>query len=55
MDQERLEPIEQPNPNQPYEQPKAAFVPLRIEERLMACGKLPPTPEGGCFAPGIES
>ncbi len=25
----------------PYEPPKATFVSLRLEERLMACGKLP--------------
>lgn len=27
---------EQPSPKQPYEPPKATFVPLRIEERLFA-------------------
>ena len=26
---------------EPYEPPKAIFIPLRNEERLMACAKLP--------------
>jgi hypothetical protein len=26
---------------QPYEPPRATFVPLQVEERLMACAKLP--------------
>jgi hypothetical protein len=25
---------------EPYEPPKAAFIPLKIEERLMACAKI---------------
>lgn len=28
-------------PRQPYTPPKATFVPLKLEERLLACGKHP--------------
>ena len=28
----------------PYEAPRASFVPLKVEERLMACTKVIPTP-----------
>ncbi len=40
---------------QPYEPPKATFVPLKIEERLLACGKTPHTiPAGRCAAPSAH-
>jgi hypothetical protein len=29
----------------PYETPKAVFIALKIEERIMSCGKYPP-PQG---------
>jgi hypothetical protein len=29
-------------PKRPYEPPTAAFVPLRLEERLLACAKIFP-------------
>ena len=28
---------QQPTPKQPYEPPKATFVPLKLEERLLKC------------------
>ena len=36
---------------QPYAPPKAAFVPLNLEERLLACLKLHP----GCAMPSMAS
>lgn len=37
---------------QPYEPPKATFVPLKLEERLLACGKTPQDiPAGDCAGP----
>ncbi|HAZ64099.1 MAG TPA: hypothetical protein DCZ72_10890 [Armatimonadetes bacterium] len=47
MDQDKNAPTavptteRQPAPRRPYEPPHAEFVPLRVEERLMACLKTP--------------
>jgi len=38
----------------PYEAPKALFVPLQVEERLMACGKVC-SPMTGCTTGMIGS
>lgn len=35
-----------------YSPPKAVFVPLKFEERLMACGKLPAGGWEACTGPG---
>jgi hypothetical protein len=40
---------EQEPQRQPYEPPKADFVPLKLEERLMQCGKTIKF-VGGCVA-----
>jgi hypothetical protein len=32
----------------PYAPPKATFVPLKLEERLLACNKYPPLETVGC-------
>jgi len=34
-------------PRQPYAPPKATFVPLKLEERLLACDKMDTS--GGCL------
>jgi len=41
---ERLEPVNK----QPYEPPSATFVALRMEERVLACGKA----VSPCYGPG---
>jgi len=35
-------------PRQPYTPPKATFVPLKLEERLLSCGKLTGGGPGNC-------
>jgi hypothetical protein len=49
MNNKKPEPIVHAStPKQPYEAPKATFVPLKLEERLLTCGKDPAeTPDGG--------
>ncbi len=43
----------QPPARRPYEPPHAEFVPLRVEERLMACSKnVPMTMPPGGFPEG---
>ena len=38
MEDQKPEPVaELPTPKQPYEAPKAVFVPLKLEERLLSC------------------
>ena len=37
----------QPTVKLAYEAPKAAFVPMQVEERLLTCGKAEPS--GSCF------
>lgn len=34
---------------QPYEPPKAIFVPMKLEERMMYCGKGAGSAGGGCL------
>jgi hypothetical protein len=33
----------------PYTPPKATFVPLKLEERLLACSKIDDDPHGTCY------
>jgi len=42
------QPEEHPSPKQPYAPPKVIFVPLKLEERLLACGKFSPKPTTPC-------
>lgn len=44
---------QQTDAKQPYEPPKAIFVPLKIEERLLACSKTPADAE--CQGPMLIS
>jgi hypothetical protein len=37
-------------PREPYEPPKATFVPLKMEERVLSCGKA----VSPCFGPGAS-
>ena len=40
----------------PYAPPRATFVPLKLEERLLLCNKvMGPYPGPGCGVPGIIS
>ena len=32
----------------PYAPPKATFIPLKLEERLLTCAKVPPNPFSTC-------
>lgn len=43
------EPGRRPAPQQAYEAPQATFVPLKLEERLLACEK------EGMWTPGCSS
>ncbi len=42
--------VVQPSHKQPYEPPMATFVPLKVEERLLGCGK----PYSPCSPPAAS-
>jgi hypothetical protein len=54
MEKEKLQqPAEHPAPKQPYAPPKATFIPLKLEERLLVCSKV--TGTSHCSGPKSAS
>ncbi len=49
MESRKIEPVSRPSSaKQPYEPPRASFVPLKLEERLLSCAKASPDPQSVC-------